>query len=324
VDAWKCVASGAIIGWMRDGRDVAKSVAHLKVVRVVYRAIDALACVPRKRGVARDAKHLVAPVHLGDVHTALGALFGVATELLHGRDVVIAADVPCGGLGRLLTVRRPLTVGCVVDVLVTLVARGLQATRASRGVLRHKPATLGRATRHVVFVRVGFREWSTVPVGVSDTLEQCTLLGLFCFRRNVSSAISPRQASNAARAASWSTARSMYGSVAEHCDISRLKSVASRCFLYSWDQNDLGNESWICSSLKHATRVLEATREEATVAGPAGIFLALWAFNTSTRSSVECVGADRAAQRLRVETFRHVDSNGSFVLSDPVALLNHF
>ena len=38
----------------------------------------------------------------------------------------------------------------------------------------------------------------------------------------------------------------------------------------------------------HATGLLEATRQVALVASPTRIFLALRAFNTTTRSGVEC------------------------------------
>ena len=57
------------------------------------RARHALPGVPRKGSVARYAKHLVAPVNLGDVDSTLGALLRVSTQLLHSGDVIGLAFV---------------------------------------------------------------------------------------------------------------------------------------------------------------------------------------------------------------------------------------
>jgi hypothetical protein len=84
-----------IMLWIgHGGSDIPESGTHLKVVRVVDWPVDAQTGIPRKGGVARNTKHLVAAVHLGDVNATLGALFGVSSELLHGRNVVFRADVP--------------------------------------------------------------------------------------------------------------------------------------------------------------------------------------------------------------------------------------
>jgi hypothetical protein len=95
VDARKLIAP-VLIRLLIGSRwfDITESGTHLKVVRVVDWTIDAQAGIPRKGRVARNTKHLVAAVHLGDVNATLRALFGVSSELLHGRNVVFSADVP--------------------------------------------------------------------------------------------------------------------------------------------------------------------------------------------------------------------------------------
>ena len=144
VEVGKLVAP---ILWIRRN-DIPKSGTHLKVVRVVDGPSDAQASIPREGGMARHAKHLVAAVHLGNIHATLGALFGVSAELLHGRDVVVRTDVP-GVVSECWSFD---------DGLMTTVARGLITTGTLGGVLGYKPTTLGGVARDVRLQRGCFHD----------------------------------------------------------------------------------------------------------------------------------------------------------------------
>ena len=143
---------------------VSKSRTDFKVMRIVDGTVDASARVPRKRRMARDAKHLVAAVDLRDVHTALGALPGVSTKLLHGCKIVRSASV---GSRCIHTLNR--RDGRLVDGLITPMARAAFTACTIRDGLRHKPSALGRITRDVMHVCCNrFADSVIVNVGVSD------------------------------------------------------------------------------------------------------------------------------------------------------------
>ena len=174
VKVWELVAR--ILLWI-SRNDVPKSGTHLEVVRIVDWPIDALAGIPRKGGMTRHAKHLVAAIHLGDVYATLGTLLCVSSQLLHGRNVVVGADM-ANWPG--FIVRR---IGCFgVNRLMTTVARGLITTSARRDFLGDKTPTLGRIARHVTLLWVSFQDDVRVELGFTDTSKQIEFMNLFLFQ----------------------------------------------------------------------------------------------------------------------------------------------
>jgi len=153
----------------------------------------------------------------------------------------------------------------------------------------------------VILGRVGFDDFPRVGLGGLHANQQCTLLALFLFellgeRRNLDATSAQFGARNIVEGGHFDIGEG--GRALRHLEAEEnLLSV----FLVIVGPEGLGERVVDMFHLEgdaavHAARLLEATRQVAPVARPTRILLALRAFNTTTRSGVECLGADGAAQ----------------------------